>query len=196
MPLSLAGNNLNFFNLLSCWSFLSYLLGLLSFRLPSLRGESFFLSSPSLCRAHYRRAGDSPCFPHREIRTWPVTALVSTLVNHGRAWGEAIETTARRGHRWRCSFSIHPSHLPGNQFTAHQLYIALTTLTGGWKASVARKGGGKQRRERYSHFHQISFVSPYSKNILPVPWNFLSVNDVLMANKYTYVQLLVSAIKS
>jgi hypothetical protein len=45
----------------------------------------------------------------------------------------------------------------------------LTTLTGGGEDSSSSERRGEKRRGMYSHFDQILFVSPYSKNILPVP---------------------------
>jgi hypothetical protein len=73
----------------------------------------------------------------------------------------------------------------------------LTTLTGGGEDSVARKGGGKR-----GEGGTVILIKSYLLLLIQKTY-FLSletfwalINDVLMANKYTYVKLLVSAIQN
>lgn len=110
-----------------CLLFLFYFTSPLS----SLSSPELITSGPSL-----------GCFQHSEIVTRPATALVSSLVNHCAGQGE--KAIGARGQRWRCSFSIHPSHLPRNQFTVHQRHSGSTT------AAIYERGGEELLRERRS----------------------------------------------
>ena len=128
-PLSQVDDNLNFFLIyfhVLCLPLLFFFFLFTPTPLFHLsRGESLLSPfSPPLPshRSSLPRDRAAAAFQHSGIITRPATALVSSLVNHPAA-GRG-RSNRRRGQRWRCSFSIHPSHLPGNQFTAHQRHSA------------------------------------------------------------------------
>ena len=124
-PLSQVDDNLNFFLIyfhVLCLPFLFFFLFTPTLLFHLSRGECLLSPSPPFPPKLITSGPSLGCFQHSGIITRPATALVSSLVNHPAA-GRG-RSNRRRGQRWRCSFSIHPSHLPGNQFTAHQRHSA------------------------------------------------------------------------